>query len=64
MKNKHEEILKWLNEHDLIAIGRLEAKLNLPYKHLANFKLGRKLDEKFVPAIEEELKKYGYVSIL
>ena len=59
MDNK-DPLRTWLQEHDLIAIGRLETKLDLPHKHLANFKLGRKLDETLRSKIEKELAKYGY----
>lgn len=58
-----EKAIKWLRDHDLIAINRLEKKIGIPQRVLSKAITGidgRSLPEKYHTLLFNELKKYGF----
>jgi hypothetical protein len=55
-----ETIKQWLIDHPLIRVKGLEAKVKIPIGTI-KVNLNRKIPEKYIAQIEEELSKYGYV---
>jgi hypothetical protein len=57
-----DQIINWLNTHDLIKIKALEEKCGLPQSCIARVNAGKiNLPPHHVPALMKELKKYGLV---
>ncbi len=61
MEEQKKRLFLWLKKHDLITIRRLEQKCGLPVRsiHLA-MKGHQALADKHLPAVYEELRKYGF----
>lgn len=62
-----DKAIAWLQEHDLIAINRLESKLGIPQRVLSKVVKatdGRQLPEKYHEGLFAELKKYGFKELL
>lgn len=56
-----QEIIIFLKSHPLISVNRLESRLNIPQRSIAQAMAGlRSIPKKHISAIEKELSHYGF----
>ena len=58
--NKSVKISDWLDNHPLFSINGMCSIIRINTSNFMRYKDAGKIPEKYIPKIEEILKKYGY----